>query len=153
MKNTVVLKQQLHHLCGEHITERVNNIREAIELAQEAAHEETKSSAGDKYETGRAMMQLEIENQMLQMAEAEKLKKALDQINPLADCDTVVTGSLVTTSIGTFYLSVSVGKLTIDGKDYMAVSPSSPIGSLMLNREKGATVTFNGKEIRITDIG
>lgn len=86
-------------------------ISKAIEHAQLAANEETKSSAGDKYETGRAMMQLEIEKQSVQLAEAMKLKHVLSQINPEKTTETIQSGSLVFTDQGNFYISISAGKL------------------------------------------
>ena len=49
--------------------------------AQEAANEEGKSSVGDKYETGRAMMQIERDKAAQQLDEALKLKNIIDQIS------------------------------------------------------------------------
>ena len=139
-------------MCLAQVEERIDNIRKAIKIAQEAANEETKSSAGDKYETGRAMMQIEIDQQMRQMAEAEKLKTALGQAHPQEHHDKVAPGSLVKTSVGTFYLSISLGKLVLDNTEYLAVSPSSPVGQQMLKKTKGDMLWFNGKEIEIIDV-
>ncbi|MCG8390646.1 MAG: GreA/GreB family elongation factor [Cytophagales bacterium] len=150
--NPVELKMELHEMCLAHVEERMKNIHEAIKLASEAAREETKSSAGDKYETGRAMMQIEIDQQMQQLAEAEKLKKALNRINPRERRDKAVAGSLVITSTGTFYLSISLGRLTLQSSEYIVISPLSPIAQQMLNKAKGDTFGFQGKTLEITGI-
>jgi sortase (surface protein transpeptidase) len=55
------LKTRLHSLCVSYVGQRIETAQRAIAIAQASANEETKSSAGDKYETGRAMAQLEIE--------------------------------------------------------------------------------------------
>ena len=66
-----------------YVHERIAATQEAIYTAQLSANEETKSSAGDKYETGRAMAQLEIEKNTAQLAEALKLKQMLKQISSI----------------------------------------------------------------------
>ena len=64
-------------------------------MAQEAANDDTKSTAGDKHETGRAMMHLEREKGEMQLIEAEKLKSFLDRVDISKTYQTVQTGSLV----------------------------------------------------------
>jgi hypothetical protein len=68
------IKIKLYQYCVEFIDKRIAGAREAIQIAQDSANEETKSSAGDKYETGRAMAQLEIEKNTTQLEEALKQK-------------------------------------------------------------------------------
>ncbi|TRX48936.1 3-oxoacyl-ACP synthase [Fulvivirga sp. M361] len=146
------MKLQLYQLCREQIEERIKNIIHAIQLAKESAEGETKSSAGDKYETGRAMMQQEIENQSRQLVESKKLQQALSSIDVKTNTDVAALGSLVITDGAAFYLSVSLGRLKVEGEDYFAISPLSPIGALLSGKKKGDTFSFNGKQIRITDI-
>ena len=55
-------KDELYKKCVQIIENQILLAQQGIENAQQAANEETKSSAGDKYETTRAMMQIEIEN-------------------------------------------------------------------------------------------
>ncbi len=146
------IKQKLFALCHSFIEERIASAKTAIQMAQNSANEETKSSAGDKYETGRAMAQLEIEKSSVQLAEALKQKKVLDQMPPAMETPTVYLGSLVFTNQGNYYLSIPAGKMEIDGITYYAVSTSSPIGTLLMGLNKGTTVTFNSKEIVIEKI-
>ena len=75
-----LLRQQLLSQCQIVVHQRIASAQDAIRMAQDSANEEGKSSAGDKYETGRAMAQLEIEKASSQLAEANKLKQALEQI-------------------------------------------------------------------------
>ncbi|MDB5240215.1 MAG: hypothetical protein JWP57_840, partial [Spirosoma sp.] len=50
----LLLKQALHARCRHYVQQRIDTARQAMEAAQESANSESKSSAGDKYETGRA---------------------------------------------------------------------------------------------------
>lgn len=146
------VKIKLYELCVAFVEQRIASSQKAIEHAQLAANEETKSSAGDKYETGRAMMQLEIEKQSVQLGEAMKLKQVLSQINPEKTSDTIQPGSLVFTDQGCFYISISAGKLSVEGIAYFAVSPVSPIGSLLIGKKSGEVIHLNGKSFTISKI-
>ena len=146
------IKQLLYDQCTGYVRQRIETARLAIHVAQTSANEETKSSAGDKYETGRAMMQLEVEQNAQQLAEALKLKQALDQINPTLATSSAQQGSLVTTNHGDFYIAVSIGQMTVNGKQYVAISPVSPLGVKLMNGKAGTSFVFNGKNYTIENV-
>lgn len=146
------LKTALHVLCQQQIDQRINTAREAMDAAQAAANSEGKSSAGDKYETGRAMMQLERDQHARLLAEALKLKQALDGIDPEKQHHSVQSGSLAITDQGNYYLSVSLGKLQIDQKEYIALSAVTPLGAALIGLKKGDTTTFNKRKIKVLDV-
>ena len=118
----------------------------------DSLHIETKSSSGDKYETGRSMMQLEIEKYSSQLNDGLKLKKALSQIDISKKYAEVMTGSLVITNQGNYFVSISAGKLIINGSEFFAISYSSPIGQALYNKQKKDKVVFRGKTIIIEEI-
>lgn len=146
------LKKSLHQACVAHVTHRIENAQQAMNAAQQAANKESKSTAGDKHDTARAMMHLEKEKAAKQMAEALKLKQVLDGISPDQQLDKVQLGSLVTASNGLFYLSVGVGKIEVEGKVCFVLSPAAPVGQLLMNKVVGDQVQFNGKAIEILAI-
>lgn len=146
------LKARIHALCLAAIDQRIDNARQAMAMSQEAANEETKSAAGDKYETTRAMMQLEIEKDSAQLAEAQKLRQVLLQINPAKSFGTIQTGSLVLTSEGNFYVAVSAGQFVVDGQTYVAISSASPIGAKMMGLKQGDRFQWNKKDYVITTV-
>src|SRR6478736_8673810 len=96
--NLIELKAELHAQCLTIVNQRIQTVEKAIADAQATANSDTKSSAGDKYETTRSMMQLEIEQQSTQLAEAKKLKDALMKINPTLSTMVIQPGSLVITN-------------------------------------------------------
>jgi transcription elongation GreA/GreB family factor len=132
--------------------DQIHRSEEAVRFAQEAANAEEKSSAGDKYETGRAMAQIARDQAAQQLAEALKLKSVLDRIDPLNKSAKVVLGSLVVTESLRFYLSVSLGKLILDQQDYYAVSQQSPIGNLLSNAKVNDVIEFNNQTLKIINI-
>lgn len=144
-----MIKQQLHALCLAYVQERLDTIQAAINAAQESANSETKSSAGDKYETGRAMAQNERDRNLVQLQQARQLLAEIQRINPELACDAVRPGALVQTSMGWFYLGISAGKLPLDGTDYFALSAAAPVAAALAGKRAGQDAPFNGKTVRV----
>lgn len=146
------LKQNLHRLCIEIVQQRIDNAKQALKLAEEGAEGETKSSAGDKYETSREMMQQEQDRAMAQLNEANKQLVALQTLSITGQVEQVLPGSVVNTSNGNFYLAISAGTITFEGINYFAVSPASPIGLKLIGAKNGDTFDMNGKQYTITQV-
>ena len=142
-------KPVLHAAGQVFIQERIDAARTAMQAAQESSSSETKSSAGDKYETGREMANAERDRNAAHMQQAQQLQAELARISPDAPCDTVRPGALVTTSLGRFYISISAGKLALDGPEIFAVSAAAPVAVALKGRRAGDAVSFNGKPVRV----
>jgi transcription elongation GreA/GreB family factor len=140
------VKIRLLVLCHNYVDQRMANSKQAMDDAQAAANEEGKSSAGDKYETGRAMAQIERDKAAQQLDEALKLKKVLSGLDSSIVNDSVRLGSVVETTSSNFYLAISAGKFLIETREFLIISPNSPIGKLLLNLKVGDTFRFNNKE-------
>jgi transcription elongation GreA/GreB family factor len=124
----------------------------ALEMANSSANEDTKSSAGDKYETTREMIQQEIDKHSAAISEAVKQKQLLQLINPERKTEKIQPGSLVKTDKNTFYISISAGALTLDGAKYMAVAAFSPIGQQMIDKQAGDSFVFNTVKHQIIEV-
>ncbi|WP_289060436.1 3-oxoacyl-ACP synthase [uncultured Zobellia sp.] len=148
----MIKKEQLHQFCTTFVIERVARIQKNIEDIQTSLSSETKSSAGDKHETGRAMLQLEREKLGQQLAEAEKMKQTLSKVPKEASKTVVGLGSWVVTSKADYYLAISAGEFKSEGKSVYCISAATPIAQLLFGKEQGASTTFNGQEIRIIEI-
>jgi len=131
---------------------RMQAAQKAIDEAQKASNDDTKSSAGDKYETGRAMMQQETDRNLVQLNEANKLKVALNQVSTTGVADIVETGSLVITDNGNFYIAVSAGILNVNNESYFAISPASPIGLKLKGLKMGDEFSLNGKQYLVKTV-
>ncbi|AIZ64525.1 3-oxoacyl-ACP synthase [Hymenobacter sp. DG25B] len=146
------LKTQLHAACQAYVQQRIEACQHAMQAAQESANSETKSSAGDKYETGRAMAQNERDRNAVQLQQAKQLQGELDRIQSEKPCDTVRPGALVHTSMGRFYISISAGKVSVEGLDYFAVSAAAPVAAALSGKRAGEQALFNGKPVQIQGI-
>lgn len=151
MKNES-LKKELYQICSEYVENRADTVGEIIASNQKALQSETKSSAGDKHETGRAMLQLEMEKASQQLASIDQMKVVLGRINPEKISIAVQLGSVVMTTLGNYFLSIGMGKIELNKTIYYAVSTSSPIGKILLGAKVGSSLVFNTKEIQILDI-
>lgn len=146
------IKERLHSACMDYVEDRISTAQQAITAARESANDDTKSSAGDKYETGREMMQQEIDRNRKQLEESQKLKLVLERIDPDKSMDLIQNGALVSTNYGRFYISISLGQIVVDDNIYFAVSSVSPIGLKLMKQTKGYEFDFNGKIFKVAKV-
>ena len=145
-------REALYRFCEKFIESRYARINSNIDSLQEALTAETKSSAGDKHETGRAMIQLEREKLGHQLAEIQLLQELFKKIPIKTGSSKVGLGSVVYTDMQNYYMGVSAGELKIDGVSYFAIAPNTPIGKLLLGKVVGDTVVFNSKKMEILQL-
>jgi len=146
------LKEALYQQCVDYVAKRMAAAQQGIDEAQQASKDDTKSSAGDKYETGREMAQQETDRNMAQLNEANKLRVALNSISPAATSAIAEAGSVIVTNNGNFYLAISAGTITVEGNSYFAVSAASPIGLKLKGQKAGTEFDLNGKCYKIEKV-
>ncbi len=145
-------KQLLYDFCQAFVGQRILRIEKNIKGIQESLTSETKSSAGDKHETGRAMLQLDREKLGQQLAEAEKMKRALSKVPFGKNSEIVRLGDLVKTSQANYYLSISAGEYKMKEQSVFCISTITPIGKLLLGKSVGDVVIFKSNQIEIIEI-
>jgi len=126
-----------------------------MEAAQESANDQSKSSAGDKYETSRSMGQLDRNMHARQYEQARQERTILERLESLpeqATYERVSVGSLVKTSAGYFFIAVSAGAIQVAGQTILAVSAASPIGQALMGNQVKGTFLFKGKKQTIQEI-
>ena len=121
-------------------------------LAKESRDSDTKSSAGDKFETGREMMQREM----------DKLSASIDllksQLAKIATIDVhkssakVCFGSYLITDAGHYFMSIGLGKITDDYGDFFAISSDSPIGAKLMGKQVGESIEMQTRKITLKTI-
>lgn len=147
-----LIKEQLYNEVNKGLKDRLKVIQSKISDIQNALQSETKSTAGDKHETGRAMLQLEREKVGQQLAELQKQIEILSRIDTNLKHEGVALGSIVKTSKANYFLSISSGEIDIDGDSFFCISVATPIGKLLLSKVVGDSFVFNSEVIKITDI-
>lgn len=127
-------KEKIVAHCVSLLHEKIATFQNALRELSEGAANEGKSSAGDKHETARAMAQLEQEKLGKQLQETEQQLLSLEKNN----------GRLFDTDRGVIFVSVALGKITVEGKPVMVISVQSPLGQKLSGVEAGSSVVVNG---------
>ena len=149
----IEIKNKLYQQINRILDQKITDAQASIESTRESMNNETKSSAGDKHETGRAMMQIEMAQNEAQLSKAILLKNDFFKINPDKEFSKVESGSLVLTNQENYFISIGIGKIEMDGEKYYAISLDSPIGKILKDKVKGDVFQFQGREFLVKEIG
>jgi hypothetical protein len=148
----ISVKEELYNTCAEFVENRLLKIQSTISDIQTSLLSETKSSAGDKHETGRAMLQLEREKAGQQLAEIQNIKAQFSRIDIERSSDIVGLGSLVFTKKRNFFIAISAGGLIVNKEVFYAISPKTPIGQLLMGKSVGAQISFREQSFVIEKV-
>ena len=129
-------KHSILSACKQVIHYKITLLSDALSELAESANVESKSSAGDKHETGRAMVHLEQEKLGKQLQEWEKIDAAKQG-------DSIGLGSLIETNRGFFFMASNLGKLMIDEREIICISLQSPLGEQFTKCKEGDKFEFN----------
>lgn len=145
-------KNTLKKRCIEIIEQRILSCYHAMDNAQAAANEQEKSSAGDKYETGRAMNQIEKDMHARQLAANKN-----DLANLMAvDCshvhEKVQPGCFVKCPGVSFFIAAGLGKIKVDEETVFLLSHHAPVAKMLYHKKTGDTISFLGKDLLIEDL-
>lgn len=145
-------KNNIVTACKAVLDSKINFLKDALQEATVAGNNETKSTAGDKHETARAMMQLEQEKLGNQLTDLETQINAFDKIDFSVSHTMVSNGNLLETNNGYFLIASAIGKLEVDSKIVFVISNKSPLALNLLGlKQKGSSV-FNGMNYEIKAI-
>jgi len=147
-----LLKQQLKDVCLTVLADRIRTAEQAMTDAQEAAKGEGKSSAGDKYETSRAMAHLNSEMNARQLQEAKHELAELQLLNPSARYSHVTTGAVVVCQEQTYFIALGLGPTVVNEQKITFLSPQAPIASMLHHKRASDSVVFNNKLVEIIEV-
>jgi len=146
------LKRAAYQQLTAIVQKKIDVANSSLTAAIEGRDNQTKSTAGDKHETGRAMMQIEQQRNEIQLGKAILLKKELKQLDLEKTFQKVQLGALVVTNRGNYFISIGIGKIIVAEQNIYAISLLSPIGKTLLNKQIGEVMKFQNKEITIQEI-
>lgn len=134
------------------LTQQIESIQKQIADLAIDAQNDAKSSAGDKHETGLAMMHLEQEKLNAKLNELLQNKNTVLKL-PATDTTTKVgLGTLVKTDKAIFYVSIAFMAFKVQNQLVMFISPSAPLMQVLINKEVEAEVEFNNISYKILEI-
>jgi len=146
------IKPQALALCEQWTKERREAIQKKEANLQEALLGASKSSAGDKHNTERAMLQIEREQLGNQLAVLKRDQEILDRIDPESTGNIVHLGSLVYTASAVYFISVSAGIFSVSNRQIIALSSVTPIGQQLVGKSVGDSFSWQGVNNKILAI-
>ena len=146
------LKQQIHASTLATLEGKIAALKKSIADLQQAASEDTKSSAGDKFETSREMMKLEIEKNNVQLRQLNSMKQLLAKCKPDQPSEEIRLGALVKSNEGLYYFAAPLGKVEAAGESCFVLSLASPIGKALLGKKAGESIAFMKREIEVLEV-
>jgi transcription elongation GreA/GreB family factor len=145
MKST---KSQIQANLRSILENTMEEARREYLLAKESRDSDTKSSAGDKFETGREMMQREMDKLSALIDNTLNSIAKLDKLVDLPASAIISEGSLVETDQDTYFISIGYGKLD----SIFAISIESPLGLELKGKRVGDRIEMRGRNITIKQI-
>jgi transcription elongation GreA/GreB family factor len=149
---SIEIKKQLLEQVLKLIDDKISILHSEFNVYKDSAANETKSTAGDKHDTSKSMMQLEQEKMSAQLSDILSQKKVLQTISINTVQKTIGLGSLVYTNNGNFFLSIFSKPIILNQVNFFPVSIQSPIGKELIKSQKGSSIRINNKEYTILGI-
>lgn len=147
-----LIKTAVYHHCESYLRQKAKGYLSQDQSLLESLDSEGKSSAGDKHETGRAMIQLEREKLAQQRERNDQDIKTLDALKNKTTTVHIAPGALVNTSLASYFLAVPADAFSHNDKKIYCISPQSPIGQLLLGKKAGEFFSFRGNSIKVLEV-
>jgi len=148
----MITKKEVYVIFCEQIEQKIQSAMQSWNEANESVLSETKSSVGDKHETGRAMAQLEVEKASKILNETKQMASIIQLLEPEKRRLKAELGALIETDLGLFYLSTGIGKIEIENQTVFCIGMNSPIGKSLLNKKIDEKFYFGDKNGSIMNI-
>ncbi|TVZ26337.1 transcription elongation GreA/GreB family factor [Gillisia sp. Hel_I_86] len=146
------MKEELYKKCESYLEEKIARISHSIQDLEAALTNESKSSAGDKYETSREMINIEIHKLSTQLQQFQQLQVTLEVAKRSATADTVKMGSLVKATNAVYFICIPIGEVEIGDKKTYVIGAGSPIAQALIGKSVGDPFSFNAVSGTIVSI-
>ncbi len=148
----IKFKELLKKECGFLLKKRSINSNSAMQDSQESANNQEKSSAGDKYETSRAMGQIDRDMYAYQLLEAEKdmniiTNLEIDKINQV-----IKPGSVFEINSQLIFVAIGLGSIKVNNISVLVISYKSPLYEQLKFKAVGDHVFFKNENHQIETI-
>ncbi|NVJ86930.1 MAG: hypothetical protein HWE15_11535 [Algoriphagus sp.] len=141
-------KEEVFQRAVSFLKERIAQFQEERKAISEGILEDDKSSAGDKFETGREMLTQDLRQVEGQIKSNSALLEELYRIQSIKGIGKKVReGSLIKIGDDYFLISVALGKLALPSGEIYLISPASPLAQQVLGKSPGESILFKGKSM------
>lgn len=139
----IKMKEELYKKCESYLEEKIARISHSILDLEAALTNESKSSAGDKYETSREMINIEIHKLSTQLQQFQQLQVTLEVSKRNTHSEVVKLGSLVEASNAIYFICIPIGEVVLDDKKAYVIGAGSPIAQALIGKSIGDSFNFN----------
>ncbi len=134
---------------NQHIQTEVDQIQHELKLISVDLTNDTKSSAGDKFETAREMANQEINKLQTVLLDKKRFLQLLQSESFSKTHTSIQAGTLVQISGQWYFFGVPFGKLIYKEKQILGIGLTAPFAQFFLKNKTGAELQFNGNEFHI----
>lgn len=146
----IELKNRLLKECQQVQKKVVDSAKAAMDEVQQALNEYGPNK--DRYDSFRDQLISKREMFSTQYQKAHSEFTVLQIVNSNNINKVAEFGAVIITDSCRFFISISAGKIIIDGQTYYAISPMVPLFKAMEGMKKGDIFEFNGKQQTIQDL-
>lgn len=126
---------------------RIQELKEERKAISDGILEDDKSSAGDKFETGREMLTQDLRQVESQITSNSNLLDEIYRVQSVkSQSSNVREGSLIRLDGEYFLIAAAVGKITVNEQGVHLISAASPLAQSVMGKGSGDKVLFKGKE-------
>jgi len=144
-------KRKVHQQALNLVQTKLLELEEHYRDLQEGQSSNTKSTAGDKHDTEREMVQAELNNYGRQVQNQKQNLNTLLAIDQSSK-NKVEKGALIKTKNGWFYISIPLGKIDFKNQKVWLISLASPMGQALIGKKEGDKFEQNGVKQEILDV-
>ncbi|MGV3630898.1 MAG: hypothetical protein ACO1O6_06820 [Bacteroidota bacterium] len=138
------MKEELIRYIRQMLEEKLIRAKVNFDSIRESLESEGKSTAGDKHETGRAMVQMELEQAGKIIRECEEMVLSFNKLN-FSNAHHTAAGSLIYTDKGIFFLGIALGRISFDSNEIFCVGGQAPLFKIFSGRKAGEQVSFGNQ--------
>jgi transcription elongation GreA/GreB family factor len=145
-------KNQVFEQIETELKIKIDETQQEISSLQQEMSEDTKSSAGDKFETSREMMNQSINRLQDSLQQHKKQLQQLQGLKGSKSSEKVNMGSFVSCEKTCFLFGLAFGKVNSTKENIFALSLNSPLGRIFLDKKVGDIVKMNQSNYTIKSI-
>ena len=145
-------KKEIKLYLENEVKQKIEILKKQIENLTIDAQNDAKGSAGDKHETGLAMMHLEQEKLSIKLELTIMQLQNIRAINTDLNHVQVAFGSIVETDNAVFFVSDALPNFKYIQKNIFPLSVQAPVYSELKGKKAGDTFSFNGKTAQIKTV-
>lgn len=148
----VTNKEELFYKCLDTVNRQIDKYKNEMDQIRESMEN---NDAHTDYDEDDSKGQLlgDFEKYAEYLDNSRKMKEKLSRIDQKHYSEQIDFGSVVETSENYYFISVALGKITLDeGSTVFAISTEAPIYQEMKGKKAGESFTFNDKEHEILNV-